>query len=80
MRKKKPMLVLQTICAGGILCLVLAGNLFSPLAADRIKMIFLPHESQAAQVWAAEYAHGEDLRQIMVEQCKRILIEAGYEG
>lgn len=68
------------MCAGGLLCLILTGNLFSAPMGDILNTTFSIPEDQVIRTWAAEYAQGTDLWQIMVEQCRHILIEAGYEG
>lgn len=76
-RKKHAPLAFQGLCAVVLLCLILLGNHFSDQWEIAAREVFVP--SQELSCFRG-YAQGQSIRQMLAEQCRAVLIEAGYEG
>ena len=67
----------QMICAGILFCVILFGSGISSKWSETAKQVF---ETDGEKTAAWDYAQGKPLREILVDQCRQILIEAGYHG
>ena len=73
-------LIIQSLWAGALFCLILLGSVCSAGWKQGACSFFLPQREDVVQTWAQDYARGENLRQILLDRCREILIEAGSEG